>query len=248
MKKFFHSLWAVAALATVFAGCSKDEAESPANKPREISMSVIAGSELETSPESRTTLNDDNSISWETSGEFLRVFETAGETTSSSKSEEALIDAGKAVFNVSFTENTSATSFTFNAVYPESAWVTSNNKDVNNMKLITPTNQMPTATSFDGDADLLIAYPEQRDAQPTELQVRFKRIVAVGKMTLKNLNSTEAITSVEFIAPENKKVTGRSSVNLNEGTVTEYGYSDMHYNNVTMSYDSSLGLQSGMTA
>ena len=248
MKKFFHSLWAVAALATVFVGCSKDEAESPANKPREISMSVIAGSELETSPESRTTLNDDNSISWETSGEFLRVFETAGETTSSSKSEEALIDAGKAVFNVSFTENTSATAFTYNAVYPESAWVTSNNTDANNMKLITPTNQLPTATSFDGDADLLIAYPEQRDAQPTELQVRFKRIVAVGKMTIKNLNTTESITSVEFIAPESKKVTGRSYVNLNEGTVTEYGYSDMHYNNVTMSYDSSLGLQSGMTA
>ena len=248
MKKFFHSLWAVAALATVFVGCSKDEAESPANKPREISMSVIAGSELETSPESRTTLNDDNSISWETSGEFLRVFETAGETTSSSKSEEALIDAGKAVFNVSFTENTSATSFTYNAVYPESAWVTSNNTDANNMKLITPTNQLPTATSFDGDADLLIAYPEQRNAQPTELQVRFKRIVAVGKMTIKNLNTSESITSVQFIAPENKKVTGRSSVNLNEGTVTEYGYSDIHYNNVTMNYDSSLGLQSGMTA
>ncbi len=247
MKKFFHSLWAVAALATVFAGCSKDEAESPANKPREISMSVIAGSELETSPESRTTLNEDNSISWETSGEFLRVFETAGATTSSSKSEEALIDAGKAVFNVSFTENTSATSFTYNAVYPESAWV-DGNTDVNNMRLITPTNQLPTATSFDGDADLLIAYPEQRNAQPTELQVRFKRIVAVGKMTIKNLNTSESITSVQFIAPENKKVTGRSSVNLNEGTVTEYGYSDIHYNNVTMNYDSSLGLQSGMTA
>lgn len=248
MKKFFHSLWAVAALATVFVGCSKDEAESPANKPREISMSVIAGSELETSPESRTTLNDDNSISWETSGEFLRVFETAGETTSSSKSEEALIDAGKAVFNVSFTENTSATAFTYNAVYPESAWVTSNNTDANNMKLITPTNQLPTATSFDGDADLLIAYPEQRDAQPTELQVRFKRIVAVGKMTIKNLNTTESITSVEFIAPESKKVTGRSYVNLNEGTVTQYGYTNNAYNNVVMNYDASLEMQSGMTA
>ena len=247
MKQFFKSLWTVAALATVFAGCSKDEAESPANKPREISMSVIAGSELESSPASRTTLNDDNSISWETSGEFLRVFETAGETTSSSKSEEALIDAGKAVFNVSFTENTSATAFTYNAVYPESAWV-DGNTDVNNMRLITPTTQLPTATSFDGDADLLIAYPEQRNAQPTELQVRFKRIVAVGKMTIKNLNTSESITSVQFIAPENKKVTGRSSVNLNEGTVTEYGYSDIHYNNVTMNYDSSLGLQSGMTA
>lgn len=84
-------------------------------------------------------------------GDFGRVppgFETAGETTSSSKSEEALIDAGKAVFNVSFTENTSATSFTYNAVYPESAWVTSNNTDANNMKLITPTNQLPTATSL----------------------------------------------------------------------------------------------------
>ena len=247
MKQFFKSLWTVAALTTVFAGCSKDEAESPANKPREISMSVIAGSELESSPASRTTLNDDNSISWETSGEFLRVFETAGATTSSSKSEEALIDAGKAVFNVSFTENTSATAFTYNAIYPESAWV-DGNTDVNNMRLITPTTQLPTATSFDGDADLLIAYPEQRDAQPTELQVRFKRIVAVGKMTIKNLNTSESITSVQFIAPESKKVTGRSSVNLNEGTVTEYGYSDIHYNNVTMNYDSSLGLQSGMTA
>lgn len=248
MKKFFHSLWAVAALATVFVGCSKDEAESPANKPREISMSVIAGSELETSPESRTTLNDDNSISWETSGEFLRVFETAGETTNSRKSEEALIDdAGKAVFNVSFTENTSATSFTYNAVYPESAWV-DGNTDVNNMRLITPTNQLPTATSFDGDADLLIAYPEQRDAQPTELQVRFKRIVAVGKMTIKNLNTTESITSVEFIAPESKKVTGRSYVNLNEGTVTQYGYTNNAYNNVVMNYDASLEMQSGMTA
>lgn len=247
MKQFFKSLWTVAALATVFAGCSKDEAESPANKPREISMSVIAGSELESSPASRTTLNEDNSISWETSGEFLRVFETAGATTSSSKSEEALIDAGKAVFNVSFTENTSATAFTYNAIYPESAWV-DGNTDVNNMRLITPTTQLPTATSFDGDADLLIAYPEQRDAQPTKLQVRFKRIVAVGKMTIKNLNTSESITSVQFIAPESKKVTGRSSVNLNEGTVTEYGYSDIHYNNVTMNYDSSLGLQSGMTA
>lgn len=248
MKQFFKSLWAVAALATVFAGCSKDEAESPTNKPREISMSVIAGSELESSPASRTTLNEDNSISWETSGEFLRVFETAGETTSSSKSEEALIDAGKAVFNVSFTENTSATSFTYNAVYPESAWVTSNNKDANKMKLITPTNQLPTATSFDGDADLLIAYPEQRDIQPTELQVRFKRIIAVGKMTIKNLNSSEVITSIEFIAPEGKKVTGRSYVNLNEGAVTEYGYENMHYNNVVMTYDASLEMQSGMTA
>lgn len=248
MKKIFHSLWAVAALATVFAGCSKDEAESPANKPREISMSVIAGSELETSPESRTTLNDDYSISWETSGEFLRVFETAGETTNSRKSEEALIDdAGKAVFNVSFTENTSATSFTYNAVYPESAWV-DGNTNVNNMRLITPTNQLPTATSFDGDADLLIAYPEQRDAQPTELQVRFKRIVAVGKMTIKNLNTTESITSVEFIAPESKKVTGRSYVNLNEGTVTQYGYTNNAYNNVVMNYDASLEMQSGMTA
>ena len=247
MKKFFHSLWAVAALATVFVGCSKDEAESPANKPREISMSVIAGSELETSPESRTTLNDDNSISWETSGEFLRVFETAGETTSSSKSEEAHIDAGKAVFNVSFTENTSATSFTYNAVYPESAWVTNNNTDVTNLRLALPTTQKPSATSFDGDGDLLIAYPEQRDAQPTELQVRFKRIVAVGKMTIKNLNTTDAITSVEFIAPENKKVSGRCTVNLNEGNVNT-DYTDYNYNNVILSYESALNMQTGMTA
>lgn len=247
MKKFFHSLWAVAALATVFAGCSKDEAESPANKPREISMSVIAGSELESSPASRTTLNDDNSISWETSGEFLRVFETAGETTSSSKSEEALIDAGKAVFNVSFTENTSATSFTYNAVYPESAWVTNNNTDVTNLRLALPTTQKPSATSFDGDGDLLIAYPEQRDAQPTKLQVQFKRIVAVGKMTIKNLNTTDAITSVEFIAPENKKVSGRCTVNLNEGNVNT-DYIDYNYNNVILSYESALNMQTGMTA
>ena len=60
-------------------------------------------------------------------------------------------------------------------------------------------------------------------------------------MTVKNLASEEPVLGVEFTAPD-KKVTGRSYVDMTAGTVKEYGYPGNFSDNVTLSYSSEMNL------
>lgn len=251
MKTFFKSILAVAVCASLFAACSKDDTVSDPGEGRKVTMTITASSELETSSDSRTVYDPaTGTVSWSTSGEYLQVFETAASTTQTATSEQGVVTSGRAKFAVSFPENTN-TPLIYNAVYPASAWVSSNNTDLTNLKITTPTTQQPTATSFDPNADLLIAKPVSFQAQPAELEMSFGRAVAIGKMTIKNLASAENVLSVKFTAA-NKKVTGRSYANLTAGTVKEYGYTGNFADNVTLNYASDLGLtangETGMTA
>lgn len=251
MKTFFKSILAVAVCASLFAACSKDDTVSDPSNGRKVTMTVTASSELESASGSRTTYDPlTGKISWNATGEYLQVLETAASTTVFATSQEGTVSDGTAKFAVSFSENTN-TPLVYNAVYPASAWVTSNNTDVTNMKVITPTVQQPTATSFDSNADLLIAKSITLESQPTELQMSFGRAVAIGKMTVKKLASTENVLGVKFTAPD-KKVTGRSYVDMTAGTVKEYGYATNFADNVTLNYSSEMNItansETGMTA
>lgn len=251
MKTFFKSILAVAVCASLFAACSKDDTVSDPSNGRKVTMTVTASSELESASGSRTTYDPlTGKISWNETGEYLQVFETAASKTTYANSQEGTVSDGTAKFAVSFPENTN-TPLVYNAVYPASAWVTSNNTDITNMKVVTRTSQQPTATSFDSNADLLIAKSISLESQPTELQMSFGRAVAIGKMTVKNLASEEPVLGVEFTAPD-KKVTGRSYVDMTAGTVKEYGYPGNFSDNVTLSYSSEMNLKAngatGMTA
>lgn len=251
MKTFFKSILAVAVCASLFAACSKDDTVSDPSNGRKVTMTVTASSELESASGSRTTYDPlTGKISWNETGEYLQVFETAASKTTYANSQEGTVSDGTAKFAVSFPENTN-TPLVYNAVYPASAWVTSNNTDITNMKVVTRTSQQPTATSFDSNADLLIAKSISLESQPTELQMSFGRAVAIGKMTVKNLASEEPVLGVEFTAPD-KKVTGRSYVDMTAGTVKEYGYTGNFSDNVTLSYSSEMNLKAngatGMTA
>lgn len=251
MKTFFKPVLAVAVCASLFAACSKDDTVSDPGEGRKVTMTITASSELETSSDSRTVYDPaTGTVSWSTSGEYLQVFETAASATQTATSEQGVVTSGRAKFAVSFLENTN-TPLIYNAVYPASAWVSSNNTDLTNLKVTTPTTQQPTATSFDPNADLLIAKPVSFQAQPAELEMSFGRAVAIGKMTIKNLASAENVLSIKFTAA-NKKVTGRSYANLTAGTVKEYGYTGNFADNVTLNYASDLGLtangETGMTA
>lgn len=161
-----------------------------------------------------------------------------------------MISGDIAKFAVTFPANEN-TPLVYNAVYPASAWVTTSNTDITNMKVITPTVQQPTATSFDSNADLLIAKSISVESQPTELQMSFGRAVAIGKMTVKNLASAESVLGVKFTAPD-KKVTGRSYVDMTAGTIKEYGYINNFADNVTLNYSSEMNItansEAGMTA
>lgn len=250
MKTFFKSILAVAVCASLFTACSKDDTVSDPSNGRKVTMTVSASSELESASGSRTTYDPlTGKVSWNATGEFLQVLETAASTTVFATSQEGVISGDIAKFAVTFPANEN-TPLVYNAVYPASAWVTSSNTDITNMKVITPTVQQPTATSFDSNADLLIA-KSISESQPTELQMSFGRAVAIGKMTVKNLASAESVLGVKFTAPD-KKVTGRSYVDMTAGTIKEYGYINNFADNVTLNYSSEMNItansEAGMTA
>lgn len=251
MKTFFKSILAVAVCASLFAACSKDDTVSDPSNGRKVTMTVTASSELESASGSRTTYDPlTGKVSWNATGEFLQVLETAASTTVFATSQKGVISGNIAKFAVTFPANEN-TPLVYNAVYPASAWVTSSNTDITNMKVITPTVQQPTATSFDSNADLLIAKSISLKSQPTELQMSFGRAVAIGKMTVKNLASAESVLGVKFTAPD-KKVTGRSYVDMTAGTIKEYGYINNFADNVTLNYSSEKNItansEAGMTA
>jgi hypothetical protein len=251
MKTFFKSILAVAVCASLFAACSKDDTVSDPSNGRKVTMTVTASSELESASGSRTTYDPlTGKVSWNAIDEFLQVLETAASTTVFATSQEGVISGDIAKFAVTFPANEN-TPLVYNAVYPASAWVTSSNTDITNMKVITPTVQQPTATSFDSNADLLIAKSISLESQPTKLQMSFGRAVAIGKMTVKNLASAESVLGVKFTAPD-KKVTGRSYVDMTAGTIKEYGYINNFADNVTLNYSSEMNItansEAGMTA
>jgi hypothetical protein len=124
MKTFFKSILAVAVCASLFAACSKDDTVSDPSNGRKVTMTVTASSELESASGSRTTYDPlTGKISWNETGEYLQVFETAASKTTYANSQEGTVSDGTAKFAVSFPENTN-TPLVYNAVYPASAWIT----------------------------------------------------------------------------------------------------------------------------
>lgn len=213
---------AVAAMGMI--SCSEDKSESniPAPELPMVTMTVTA--EDVEADDSRTSYDEAaGKARWENTGEKICVWQSidAADATKA-ESAEAVVTDGKAAFTLQFTE-ASGTEFAYNAVYPSSAVVENSNLVVSKLKLITPAVQTSTATSFDGAADLLIAQPKSFEAQPTELSLAFKRVVAVGKMTLKNIATEDAILSVTFSSTD-KVLAGRSYFDATTGEVVEYGY------------------------
>ena len=237
MKKMIKNLMLVAVAAMGFTACndSIEEATRPI-EPAEVEMTITADVD-----ETRTWIDEANSkVQW-SEGDKLKVIEN-GATYRTTKA--ATIANGLAKFTVSFPENTTATEFTYNAIYPATQVVEEENVDKINaakIKVIMPDAQNPTATSFDPTADILVAKQIVTDAQPTELSMQFKRLVAMGKMTLTNLPESSTISKVIFTvedtdAEEQPALAGRNYVDATTGTIVEYGYYGAT-NTITLNYN-----------
>ena len=224
MKKSFILLGTISALSLMAVSCQKEvsNVEEPSGK---IHMTIIASGDAET----RTVLQaDGKTVLWDNE-ENLAVLETIvgaeeTKTTYVASSNGVSNDGGETMtFDVEFDTNVTGTSYSYNALYPNSSYVTSTNTNPASFKVITPTTQKATATSFDGDADLLIAKPVTETSQQTTLNLCFKRMVVVGKMTLNNVQTDGFVKSVKFSSAD-KVITGKSKLNLTTGEAIEYGY------------------------
>lgn len=230
MKKMFRNLMLVAVAAMGLASC-QNESIQEITRPQEVAMTIIAEAD-----DTRTVIDEaNNRVNW-SDGDALKVIENSAtyRTTTAIN-----IDGnGKAQFTVAFPANTSDASFTYNAIYPASAVVEDDAEKVDaaKVKVIVKDQQMPTATSFDPAADILVSKHIETEAQPTELNMQFKRLVALGKMTLNNLPDEAAIEKVIFTAGTDDVVAGRNYVNATTGEVSQYGYHGKT-NVLTISYD-----------
>ncbi len=225
MKNLFKNLMLVAVAAMGFTACEQVGVESVAPGTPEVKMTVIAGMD-----ETRTTIDEDNKIVKWSEGDKLMVVENEDTFR---KTTDIAIDGNKATFAVAFPVTNGAV--TYNAVFPASAVNTGVDFTAEELELQVKSTQWATADSFDPAADLLVAKQLQFDAQPEELNMQFKRIVALGKMTLKGLDEG-AVKQVIFAAEPGVNVAGRCLVNATTATVLEYANANAS-TSITVNYE-----------
>lgn len=246
MKTTFRLIGAVATAAALFSSCKK-EAFNEEVKPGTVEMTIIAGADDAT----RTVLGSDGAVTWSASGEQLAVIEVANgtePTTAKVASKDGVTSDNGATmtFGVSLTSKT-ANSFDYYALYPNSAYVDTPS-EITKVKVNLASTQHPTESSFGPSADVLVAKPETgRTEQPKELNLQFARVIAVGKMTIKNLNTTENVKKV-IITATGKDVTGSSYIDFTTAAGVEYGYLSYGVDNVVLDYSDKTIAANGMTA
>ena len=236
MRKNLFAIMAL--LACAFVACNKNEIEITTEPAGTVEMTVVAGE-----ANTKTAFNGaETGIIW-SGTEKLRVIEKVSGGTDDGKyfdkvsSAGTTSDAGATMdFNVTMDTHASATGFQYIALYPSSSFQKVTN--FTNIAVNTLDAQNPTASSFDPAADMLISQVTSESAtQPTSINMAFARKVAIGKMTIKNLGSSEDITSVAFSAKQGASdvvLAGRSKVDFSTSTV-DYG-SNIQSKTLTLDY------------
>ena len=233
-------------MAALLVSCNKQE-EVFVPEDKTVEMTIVASSD-----ETKTVLGSDGTVTWLASGEQLAVIEAAvsNSTTTTAivtSSDGVTADGGATMtFGVSMTQKP-ADSYGYYALYPNSAYV-EKPTDLAQVKVNLASTQTPTESSFGPSADVLVAKPVTGlSKQPTELNLQFARVIAVGKMTIKNLNTTEKVKKITFTAA-NKAVTGGSYIDFTTAAGNEYGYSGQGVDNVVLDYSGKTIAANGMDA
>ena len=228
MKNLYKYLLAVATVAMAFTSCSKDEISDPSIEAQKVTFTVTSGSDLETAPASRTEFDEETGqMNWSADGEALEVIQILGSEISHATTEAYTIENRVAKFQVSFDALTGSEPYdlTYSAVYPAVNYSEDTKKTYEEFRIKLPAAQTPTETGFDPNADLLLAKPETRTAQPVEgeeLNFCFKRVAAIAKMTLKDIPAGEKLAKVELTASQ--PMAGYSRTNLKTGEIYDIGY------------------------
>ena len=213
MKNIFEKLTVAAAVVAALVSCQKAQVE------KEYNLMVYAAEAPETAevpetaeaPETaevtqtKTHLDANRNVLWDSSSEKMRIFcasDKDAEPAYADSENATLSDGGKkATFSFNFSGIESANNFIYGGVYPSSA--VSKAKQLSNVRLLLPSVQNPTATTYDPAAFIMVAKPQTFTEVQKTLNQRFRKVVALNKVTLTGLNLAEGekVRSVTFTAP-----------------------------------------------
>lgn len=176
------------AAVCMMAACQNEGDLNPQEKTFRVAAEISV-------PQTKTAISADGDSykpTW-TAGDRIGVVEKAAATTVYA-SEALAADAESASFAVTMTE-TSASAYTYCAVYPYEAFKTT--ADVNALVCTVPAEQTPaTMTSFDANADILVSELVERTTQPVDGKLAFnmRRLTATGMVSFTNLQLVEGET------------------------------------------------------
>lgn len=195
MKKVFYVLGTIMVAALTFTACNREELDTPEQSGFTHTVKINATYGIDT----KTAIvegADQASFVWsaDDAGRFtVKENDVTGTNVQLALTNENATGVLSATF-----ASEEADSYIYSAYL-----VAPNNKTSGGSPKI-PASQTPTESSYDPDADILVAKSLTFDTQQTELNMQFARPVVINKMTLKGLTAGETVSTVAISGGETK--------------------------------------------
>lgn len=244
MKKIFSNVMLVAAAATAFFSCQKQEVIAPETS-QEV-MLTFASEKPAFDDETKTewtgetiqwSEGDRISVAYTVEGNWQNASGDASGDAKLYKSETLDAASETAQFTVSTSfKGTTEGAHVFYGVYPAPA--ETGFADAPVAVLNVPAIQTPKADSFDPNGDLMVGVSGNYDSRPESgetISLMWNRLVAHAVITLKNLNgftAGETLTGITLTAQEGANLVGDQKVNL---VTSEVVNNDAESNVLTLS-------------
>ena len=204
MKKVFNSLFVIIVAMVTFAGCTKQEIETPVVESKTVQF--FANS-IETKTEFGTPDNGVYPTLWST-GDKVKILVNLESVKDTEKTAE--IECSEDFRSAKFTSELvqpDAETFTFYSVSPSVALL---GKTAEKLYVTIPSDQTPLETSVDKKAQLLFAMSGTTETMPSSVELSYHHLTAYGKLSLANLSSeVSSVSKIKIEAPEDMYLTGK---------------------------------------
>lgn len=215
MKKLFKSLFVIIAAMVTFAGCMKDDVNTPASETKTVQFFAES---IETKTAFGTPDGTTYPTLWTANDKSVKLLLNLDEEFTADVVDIDQNDFKTASFNAEVTVVNSEAPYVFYAMSPASAFL---GKTAERYSATIPTTQVPLENSVDEAAQILYAVSEEFNEIPSNVNLNFKHFTAYGKLSFVNLDlETAKVTSVA-ISSTDVDLAGRWNYVVADGTFTE---------------------------
>ncbi|MBQ8811635.1 MAG: hypothetical protein IJZ70_04940 [Bacteroidales bacterium] len=253
MKKLFKSLFVIIAAMVTFAGCMKEDVNTPASETKTVQFFAES---IETKTAFGTPDGTTYPTLWTANDEKVQLLLNLNEKFTADVN--VADDFISASFSTEVTVDGSVSPYQFCAISPSIAYLGNNNE---RFSVTIPTSQTPLENSVDEAAQILYALSDSYDEIPETVDLDFKHFTAYGNLSFTDLDLGEAnVTSIAitssvnfanrwncFVADESFGVnSGASTITLNTSATENLWFAcapvgDMNGNTLTFTINTDKG-------